>query len=130
MRNRAKCKLCSDIIESLHTTDYQKCSCDQIAIDGGPDNFLCFSRDWANFFRVDDKDVEIPVKVSNSGKTIEKVEDKEETIAPPSKTELLSELQIMLQNIEQLPPHAMHTPVTHYDLYSFMLVVSALFKAS
>lgn len=33
--NKAQCRLCSDIIESVHRHDYVKCSCGEIAVDGG-----------------------------------------------------------------------------------------------
>jgi hypothetical protein len=53
------------VIESLHATDYVKCRCDAIAIDGGPDNYLCYAKDWANFLRVDENGNEIKIKVKN-----------------------------------------------------------------
>jgi len=152
MRNRAKCNLCGDILESLHSTDYVKCSCDAIAIDGGPDNYLCFAKDWDNFLRVDDLGHEIKVKVKDEMDRIDgsnAQDNSSDTFSPdmvhtsdtakndgmddkprPSREDCLKELQIMIDNIENLPPHAMNSFVSHYDLYSFMLVVSALFKSS
>ena len=35
--NKIKCKKCGDIIESKSTNDYKKCSCGDIAVDGGKD---------------------------------------------------------------------------------------------
>lgn len=35
VRNRIKCKLCSDIIESTSIHDFKFCSCGKVAIDGG-----------------------------------------------------------------------------------------------
>ena len=35
--NKAKCKVCKDIIESKHTHDYVECSCGEISVDGGKD---------------------------------------------------------------------------------------------
>jgi hypothetical protein len=36
-RNRARCKLCGDIIESTHLHDFVWCSCHAIFVDGGTD---------------------------------------------------------------------------------------------
>ena len=35
IRNRAKCLLCGDIIESMSHYDYKTCSCGNLAVDGG-----------------------------------------------------------------------------------------------
>lgn len=34
-RNRARCKKCGDVIESLYQHDFKWCSCRAIAVDGG-----------------------------------------------------------------------------------------------
>ncbi len=39
MRNRIKCRLCNDIIESLHVHDFKWCKCGAIAVDGGQHYF-------------------------------------------------------------------------------------------
>jgi len=33
--NKAKCRLCGDIVESKHRHDWQTCSCGAIFVDGG-----------------------------------------------------------------------------------------------
>lgn len=53
-RNRAKCRLCGSIIESLHRHDFKKCSCGEIMVDGGNDYWRCGAKDWRNFIRLDD----------------------------------------------------------------------------
>jgi tRNA(Ile2) C34 agmatinyltransferase TiaS len=35
--NKAKCGVCGDVIESKHRHDYVRCSCGEIAVDGGKD---------------------------------------------------------------------------------------------
>ena len=35
--NKIKCKKCGDVIESTSTNDYKKCSCGDVAVDGGKD---------------------------------------------------------------------------------------------
>lgn len=37
VKNKAKCKLCGDIIESTHRHDFKYCKCGAIAVDGGVD---------------------------------------------------------------------------------------------
>ena len=34
-RNRAKCLLCGDIIESTHVHDFVTCGCGNLSVDGG-----------------------------------------------------------------------------------------------
>ncbi len=121
MINRAKCKLCLSIVESLHDTDYVACKCGEVAVDGGQ-AMKCFAIRWENFIRVDDLGNEIVVKLK------EEVEDKTDS-PKPSKKELLDMLFEMIKNIENLPPNAMSTPITHYDLLSALLLVSAILRA-
>jgi tRNA(Ile2) C34 agmatinyltransferase TiaS len=33
--NKAQCKLCGDVIESVHRHDFVRCKCGEIAVDGG-----------------------------------------------------------------------------------------------
>ena len=37
INNKIKCKKCGDIIKSISTNDYKKCSCCAVAVDGGKD---------------------------------------------------------------------------------------------
>jgi hypothetical protein len=43
--NRAKCKLCGDIIESVSRHDFKFCTCKSIAVDGGKD----YLKRWGDF---------------------------------------------------------------------------------
>lgn len=123
MRNRAKCKLCQTIIESFHDLDYVACKCSQISVSGGS-KMECAAHDWENFLRVDDKGNEIMVKVKD------KVEQKPtEQAAKPTKKELISMLDEMINNIENLPQHAMTSAINHYDFLSVLLLLSSVFKA-
>lgn len=47
----------------------------------------------------------------------------------PSRKELLEMFDEMIKSYENLPPLAMSTYVTHYDLLSSMLLVSSILKA-
>lgn len=35
--SKVQCTLCNDIIESKHQHDFQQCSCEETAVDGGND---------------------------------------------------------------------------------------------
>lgn len=154
MRNRAKCKKCSSIMESFHEFDYVECKCGAVGITGGNVVFRVLAYDFADVMRLDDNDREVKIRVeekdednrtdrpNNENTDIHTINadmgttsnGNESSIVGgrqnPTRKELLEELGFMIKNIEDLPQHAMVNPVNHYDLYSFMLVVSSLFRAS
>lgn len=43
VRNRARCKICGDILESTSRHDFKQCKCEAMAVDGGHDYI---SRAW------------------------------------------------------------------------------------
>ncbi len=122
MRNRAKCKKCASVIESFHSTDLVYCKCGEIGVDGG-DALRCYAVDWDNFIRVDDFNNEIKVKIKE-----EKQQEIDISPLKPDREQLLGMLNEMIKSIENLPPQAMNTYVTQYDLYSFMLIVQSILK--
>lgn len=127
MKNRAKCKLCSDVLESFHAYDYVTCKCGEISISGGSDKLECSAKNWENFLRVDENDNEIIVKFKDGkGSKEEAIPDEN----PPKMTrkEMIEMLEASIKNIENLPKAAMMQPITHYDLYTFMILVLAIFK--
>lgn len=119
MRNRAKCKLCKDIIESLHHYDYVTCSCGEISVDGGLDMLRVSAKSFENFIRIDDLGNEIPVKV------IEK-DLKHDEVKADEKIDHFDTLNMMIKTYEELPSSAMQAPVTHHDLYSVLVLLSEL----
>jgi hypothetical protein len=125
MRNRAKCRLCKDIIESHNTNDHVTCKCGHISVDGGNEYLRAAAIDWNNFLRVDDEGNEIEVKVKQP-----EVNDPLIPTKKPTKQELIKELQEMADRIEKMPPHLISLPVTHYDHYSLLLLLSAILRAS
>jgi hypothetical protein len=125
MRNRAKCKLCKDIIESKYVHDYVNCRCGEISVDGGNEYHRCRAISWENFMRIDDEGNEIIVKV------VDKESIKPNNIEmekKPDKKELLAMLDRMIQNIDELPKEAMQTYINHYDFYSILLLLASIFK--
>jgi hypothetical protein len=47
----------------------------------------------------------------------------------PKKKELIEMLDEMNANIEKLPPHALITPINHYDFSALLILLSAIFRA-
>ena len=123
MKNRAKCKLCSSIIESVNVHDYVECSCGEIAIDGGDEYHKTYARDYANFLRVDDEGNEIIVKVV----------DKEEPSPLPPDTKptremLLEMLNQMSISIDNLPEHAKTSFITQYDFGALISLLHMILR--
>ncbi len=117
MRNRAKCKKCGTILESLNANDWIYCDCNEIGISGGKDNYRCFASDFSNFLRVDDEGNEVVVSVKPA-------EEKQS----PTKQDLMQELAEMIKSIDGLPGHAKLTAINHYDYGSLLYLILALFK--
>lgn len=124
MRNRAKCKLCNEIIESFHRYDIVKCKCGEIYIEGGSDFYKAGCSDWANFIRIDDNDKEVPITVVDDPNEFKKVEDDR----PPTRQEKLEMLKGMIESYERLPNNAMSNPVSNYDLAASLLLVYEILK--
>ncbi len=125
MRNRAKCKLCNEIIESFHSTDYVQCKCGEIIVDGGL-SYKCAANNWKNFLRIDDEGNEIIVQIEELTKN--------DDVNPlynskPTRDELIKQLHAMMEGIEKLPQHAMNVPITHYDLFSLVALLLAIFRS-
>lgn len=127
MKNRAKCKLCKSVIESLHRYDEVSCKCGEISISGGNDLLLTAANNWVNFLRVDDQDNEISVKVVEKGKH---ATETDEPKALSTRSDKLAELKRMVENIERLPQSAMSAPIDHYSFYSLILLISSILDES
>lgn len=115
-RNRAKCKLCGDILESFHMDDYVKCSCNEISICGGQDRYFCAANDWKNFVRVDDDDSEI----------IPMIVDKESMSRKHVKLDMLRN---MVETFKNLPDHERYKAITGQDFYSSLSLLLELFES-
>lgn len=108
---RAKCKLCSSVIDLSKPSN---CACGEIGCD---DQGRLYFRDINNFMPLDDEGGEVQLNV------VKAPDRKELTFG-----ELLAEFNILLKKFEELPLQAMTTAVTHFDLYSPLLLVAALFR--
>ena len=130
MRNRAKCRVCKETVESLSRYDYVTCKCGEISICGGADELLAFSVDseFKHFLRVDEDGNEVVVHYHE--KKEEKGNDDPPADNPESITtgELKDALDGMIKSYENLPQNALVQPVTHYDLLSLMILLAEIFK--
>jgi len=125
MRNRAKCLKCGDILESFHPTDYVVCKCDEIALNGGS-AMLCYAKSFKNFIRINDDGEEvIPTIVE---KEVPEADPNQDMTQPPNRQELLSALNDYIKSFDNLPEHAMMTPITHIDLKNSLTIVYAILK--
>lgn len=48
-KNKAKCALCGDVIESTYRHDFVRCKCGEIFVDGGMDYKRAGAKDFNNF---------------------------------------------------------------------------------
>jgi len=131
MRNRAKCKLCKDVIESTHGHDYVTCNCGEISVDGGNNFYKCRAKNWINFIRIDDAENEIIIKTVDADQVSAVPEVLENISAPskPTREELLQMFDDFIKRLEELPPQALSTSISHYDWLSMMLLLSSIFRA-
>jgi hypothetical protein len=114
MRNRAKCKACESIIESVQLNDEMTCKCGQISVSGG-DKLGCSAMNWSNFLRVDDENNVIVPTIQNK--------------APePTKEDFMDALDEMIKKIEGMPQQAMCISINHYDFLSLLIMLSSIFR--
>lgn len=130
MRNRAKCRLCGNIIESKHQYDSVSCNCGEISVDGGSMYHKASFKNLGNFICIDDEGNEI---IPSYGGEKPNSDSKEPAESPPkrqkpSKDDLLMELESMLKNIERLPTEALYAPVSHADFGSLLILMYAILK--
>ncbi len=113
MRNRAKCKKCESIIESVGARDCVQCKCGEISVMGGQ-ALGCSALDWANFLRVDDQGNEIVPTIKEAPQL--------------TRGDLLGALDEMIKRIEAMPPNAMVVSINHYDFVSLLILLSSIFR--
>jgi hypothetical protein len=124
MRNRAKCKLCGDIIESFAIGDVISCLCGEISIEGFDPHFKCYYRDVRNFLRVDDEGNEVVVREEGQ------LSEDSVQFKAPTKEEVLKLMEEMISKMDSLPMNAKTLPVTQSDLSSMLWLVLTAFRSS
>jgi hypothetical protein len=131
MRNRAKCKLCEDIIESSGT-EWINCSCAQIGISGGEKYYGTVAVDYTNFLRIDDDGNEIPVTYVEKEPAKQEVEQaaEEEPTYTLTKQDKIKELESFFdhENFDKLPMHAKYGHVTEAAFQSLGLLLISILR--
>ena len=125
MKNRAKCKLCNSIIESLTIHDHVSCACGEISVDGGVMYYKASAKDFKNFLRIDDNGNEMPVQYAEEKKCMQN-----ETLQEikSEKEELMSVVDGMIDDFERLPEHAKSHPMTQYDYCALLMLVKSFLE--
>ncbi len=52
LRNMAKCRICSSVIESKHRHDFVSCKCGEVSVDGGLSYLKRGARDFKNLIEL------------------------------------------------------------------------------
>lgn len=129
MRNRAKCKLCEDVIESKHRHDYITCSCGEISVDGGNDYMHARFNNPENFICIDDEGNEIIPKMKEEKEESPSQTENARPLLKVPRDELLDILDEMVKRIGNLPQHASLAPITHADFASLLMLLSSIFRS-
>lgn len=53
-KNKARCKVCGDVIESKFTHHFVYCKCREIFVDGGNDYWRAGANNFDNFERIEE----------------------------------------------------------------------------
>ena len=121
MRNRAKCKLCNEIIESTMRNDYVSCKCGEIAVDGGQEYSHCAAKNWPNFLRIDDSGNEIEIKVVEKSETPASIPQ-----AKLTRQECIELIKDQIRICDLDNAERARQPLTNYDLGSVLYLLLAL----
>lgn len=126
MRNRAKCGLCKEALESFTEFDYVTCKCGEISICGGNLRLETSAKDYKNFIRLEEDGSEIPVKfVTDHTDEIEAGAEEEIPLKldAAQKGKLIDD---MLSYYDRMPAHAMTSPANQYDMKAVFLLMKQL----
>lgn len=121
-RNRAKCKLCGDVIESLTASDLQMCDCETIGVYGGMEVYRAIFDKPEHFIRIDDEDREIPIEY------IEKPDEVIKENPGVSREEMIDMLKLHIEGFDNLPDHAKHQPASQYDVQCLAMIIYGILR--
>lgn len=113
MMKFAKCKCCNDKLEILEGKMIY-CNCGELVLDGMKKKIIC-KTSVNNYIEIDDEGNEIVSMDTPSSK--------------PDREQLLSMLDEMIKNLEDLPSHVKLGGITHYDLASALLLLSSILRS-
>ena len=122
-RLQALCRLCVTIVRCTPTQVFKTCPCGEIDYTASTVGPVWCAHDPQNIAFVDDEGREI-----SHENPIDK-EQHQEPKTRPNRKEMLEMLKSHIKSYDNLPRHAMDAPVTHSDLLSALLLVSAILEA-
>jgi hypothetical protein len=127
MRNRAKCRLCGDILESFHEFDRVDCKCDEIGISGGNIRPDVFYKNKENFIRVYDNE-EVPIIEIKKGDPMPEKRSEppqksdEEIIGGMSNEDLLFSLERQIEYAKN------EQPTENVMVFQFWMTVNLIYQ--
>jgi hypothetical protein len=127
MKNKAKCKLCSSIIESFHPGDTVTCKCGEIVVFGG-DAMHCRANDYANFLRIDDNGNEIVVKYVEIKEKENPDNQPNESQPNISRDELIQEVERLIEGDEELLAKGLNDHVRLFDVLRYIIRLVNILK--
>jgi hypothetical protein len=96
-------------------------------VKGGTDHVCGHAKNAFNFVWFDEMGNEQEIDAdTQDDETTSKISEH----PPLSRSELIAELDTMLERYKDTPASFMMQPISHYDLCSTLMLVSAIFKTS
>ena len=117
-RNRAKCGLCLQIIESLHAHDLQVCSCGEISLTGGTTYYKAICKDPKNLLLIDE----------DGHESTPTFENKQAILPDLKKEDLMSMLKLQIDTYDKMSVSERHSPVSTYELQSLAMLIYSILK--
>jgi len=105
----------------MHDYDLQRCECGEIAVDGGL-KMIALAKNFDNFLRVRDDGTTFKPTIIEKNNTENTLHTSFSEIRHNFEN-LVSSLQLMLDNVQRLPQHAMEQPLNQYDLQTLLQVL-------
>ena len=122
MRNRAKCKLCNDVIESCYKHDYCVCKCGEIAVDGGQEYRRCVANNKENFIALDDDGNVVEIKEAA------KQSDDLQSIHSLPIADLPGIIDSAIKETERVVETDISARVTQFDILSILYLLKEIAK--
>lgn len=130
--NRAKCAICSDIVESFFSYNEAVCGCGEVHVIGGDmQAFKPSSGNWSNILYVDDVGNRICTDEKNNDHEVEQDSSEkvgEKTVSCIDKQELIDLLETTMKSIQQLPKHVQDSFVTTAHFVDCILLIVNILK--
>jgi len=119
MINRAKCKLCNDIIESWLPDEIVPCKCGAIAVCDGA-AMRMYPAGSPHFVRVDDRGNEIVVEYVTTKDNEEDHQSPQDKESKISTDEAIYALERSIEYNDSLPYHERYIPITTDEVNTYL----------